>query len=60
MSTEFGFLVMDANQRIEAQQAIVRQLVSQRIDFARYYRRSLTLPPGTIELKEKSSKETTP
>lgn len=57
MSTEFNFLVMDANQRIEAQQALVRQLVSQKIDFARYQRRSLSLPPGTIEVKDRSRKE---
>jgi dTMP kinase len=46
MSTEFNFLVMDANQRVEAQQAIVRQLVSQGIDLGRFKRRSpLPLPP---------------
>ena len=28
MSTEFNFLVMDANQRVEAQQRIVRELVA--------------------------------
>jgi dTMP kinase len=32
MSTEFNFIVLDANQLIEAQQATVRELVSQRID----------------------------
>src|SRR5499427_10982090 len=40
MSTEFNFLVMDANQRVEAQQAIVRQLVSQGIDLNRFKRQS--------------------
>jgi len=46
MSTEFNFLVMDANQRVEAQQAIVRQLVSQGIDLNRFKRLSpLPLPP---------------
>src|SRR6476620_7739987 len=32
MSTEFNFLVMDANQRVEAQQKIVRELVMRRLD----------------------------
>src|SRR5664280_2150695 len=46
MSTEFDFIVIDANRRVEAQQAIVRQLISQRLDLARFKRRSpLPLPP---------------
>jgi len=32
MSTEFNFVVMDANQRIEEQQGLVRRLVETRID----------------------------
>ena len=32
MSTEFNFIVIDANQRVEKQQVLVRQLVSERID----------------------------
>jgi hypothetical protein len=47
MSTEFNFLVMDANQRVEAQQEVVRQLVRERIDLAHYKRRNpLPLPPA--------------
>ncbi len=46
MSTEFGFIVVDANQRVEAQQGIVRQLVSRRVDLDRFRRQSpLPLPP---------------
>jgi dTMP kinase len=46
MSTEFNFMVMDANQRVEAQQGIVRQLVSQRIDLSKFKRvNPLPLPP---------------
>jgi dTMP kinase len=46
MSTEFKFVVIDANRRVEAQQEIVRRLVSERIDLARYKRQSvLPLPP---------------
>jgi len=36
MSTEFNFLVIDANQRVEAQQSLVRQLVSARINLSQY------------------------
>src|SRR5881409_3358071 len=32
MSTEFNFLVLDANQQVEVQQSVIRQLVSARID----------------------------
>jgi dTMP kinase len=46
MSTEFNFNIIDANQRVEVQQGIVRQLVSQRIDLLRFKRQSpLPLPP---------------
>jgi dTMP kinase len=46
MSTEFNFNIIDANQRVEVQQGIVRQLVSQRIDLSRFKRKSpLPLPP---------------
>ena len=46
MSTEFKFSVIDANQRVETQQAVVRQLVSEYIDLARFKRKSLLpLPP---------------
>lgn len=36
MSTEFKFLVLDANERIETQQSIVRQLVADRIDLKKF------------------------
>lgn len=36
MSTEFRFVVMDANQRIEEQQGIVRRLVSAHVDLEGY------------------------
>jgi dTMP kinase len=38
MSTEFKFLIVDANQRVEAQQSLVRQLVTANIDLGRYMR----------------------
>jgi dTMP kinase len=36
MSTEFNFTVMDANQPIEAQQSVVRELVAARIDLSSF------------------------
>ena len=36
MSTEFNFTVMDANQPVETQQAIVRELIADRIDLASF------------------------
>ena len=47
MSGEFNFVVMDANQHVEKQQALVRKLVSERIDLKKFKRRSpLPLPPA--------------
>ena len=46
MGAEFNFVVTDANQNVETQQAAVRELVSQRINLARFKRLSpLPLPP---------------
>ena len=46
MSTEFDFFVIDANQRVEPQQALVRRLVSQKIDLKKFIRENpLPLPP---------------
>lgn len=36
MSTEFKFVVMDANQRVEAQQQIVRKLVEAKLDLSQF------------------------
>ena len=36
MSTEFGFVLMDANQRIEEQQGIVRKLVASHVNLEQY------------------------
>ena len=36
MSTEFKFLVIDANQAVEAQQSLVRQLVANKIDLSKF------------------------
>jgi dTMP kinase len=46
MSGEFKFIVMDANQNVEKQQAIVRKIVGERINLVRFRRRRpLPLPP---------------
>ena len=37
MSTEFNFVVIDANERVEVQQQVVRQLVQSQIDLSRYF-----------------------
>lgn len=36
MTSEFNFVVMDANQRIEEQQGLVRKLVADKIDFSKF------------------------
>lgn len=60
MSDEFKFVVMDANQNVEKQQAIFRKLVSEKIDLKKFRRRSpLPLPPAfePQELKKKEHEE---
>jgi dTMP kinase len=49
MSSEFNFTIIDANQRVEAQQSIVRKIVGQRIDLDEFRRHSpLPLPPPFV------------
>lgn len=59
MSTEFNFLVIDANKLVEAQQAIIRNLVTQRLDLARFRRaeRPALAPP---KLSRKAAKQEEP
>jgi dTMP kinase len=46
MSQEFDFVVLDANQRVETQQGIVRRVLGEQIDLDRFKRRTpLPLPP---------------
>jgi len=46
MSAEFNFIGMDANQNVEKQQALLRKIVGEKIDLAKFKRRSpLPLPP---------------
>src|SRR5712675_567916 len=37
MSTEFNFLVMDANEHIEKQQGVIRELVAQRVNLKNFH-----------------------
>lgn len=46
MSPEFNFVTIDASQRIEAQQVIVRQQLSKRIDLASFKDHQLYLSPA--------------
>ncbi len=51
MSTEFGFIVIDANKRVETQQSLVRQLVSNHLTLAKFKShkpRTLTAHPRPL------------
>jgi dTMP kinase len=53
MSEEFNFVIMDANQPVEAQQIQVRKLVCEKIDLKKFKRRSpLPLPPALSSIRE--------
>ena len=54
MSTEFNFTVIDANEPVETQQMVVRQLVSKRVDLAAYKRRKPAPPPPSVPLGRRS------
>ncbi len=57
MSSEFQFVVMDANQNVEKQQVLVRKLVSEKIELKKFKRRSpLPLPPS-LTMEEKVARE---
>jgi dTMP kinase len=52
MTTEFSFLMIDANQRVEAQQSVVRELIAARIDLSKYQRDAeMPLPPSSPQRK---------
>jgi dTMP kinase len=55
MSTESNFLVIDANQLVEQQQAVVRELVTQRLRLAEFRRaeRPPSKPPAEACKKSK-------
>jgi len=47
MSTEFNFLVVDANQLVEKQQELVRELVAHRLNLDDFRRAERPIPPPT-------------
>ena len=53
MSTEFNFIVLDANQLIEAQQATVRELVTQRLDLESFRHADRPAPKPARKLPRK-------
>src|SRR5437667_5474150 len=58
MSTEFNFLVIDANQSVEAQQSIVRELIAQRLGLENFHRAEQPLPAiPTPELPKRFKRE---
>lgn len=59
MSTEFNFIVVDANQLIEAQQATVRELVTQRLDLTSFQHpeRPVAKPPRAAARKIRKVEE---
>jgi dTMP kinase len=59
MSTEFNFIVIDANQPVEAQQTIVRDQVARRIDLAAF-RRGVAPPLPPVAAVAREAKWTPP
>jgi hypothetical protein len=57
MSTEFNFVVVDANQLIETQQSMVREIVSRRVDLAQFRRAER---PKLTERTKTVAKQTLP
>src|SRR5919106_5656499 len=47
MSTEFNFLVIDANQPVEVQQNVVRELITNSVDLAQFKREENYIKPQT-------------
>ena len=52
MSTEFKFLVIDANELVENQQALVRELVAQRINLGNFRRAERPLTKTTATTRK--------
>jgi dTMP kinase len=56
LSTEFRFLVIDANQPIEAQQAVIRDLVAVRVDLPSFVTENELAAPAKSALPRPTSK----
>src|SRR5438309_3689273 len=57
MSTEFDFLVIDANQMVEKQQVLVRELVQQRLGLEQFRRAERLLSPPIEESPRRVKRE---
>jgi len=58
MSTEFNFMVLDANQVVEKQQKVVRELIAQRLGLENFRRAEQPLPAiPTPELPKRFKRE---
>ena len=57
MSTEFDFLVIDANPIVERQQTLVRELVAQRLGLEQFRRAEAPSVAPTIELPKMFKRE---
>src|SRR3989449_10813229 len=57
MSTEFDFLVIDANQLVESQQTLVRELVAQRLGLEQFRRAEQPVPLSIAELPKRFKRE---
>ena len=56
MSTEFNFMLMDANQPIEAQQSIVRGLIAAKLDLSAFVSEASQSDSGASERASRSTK----
>lgn len=59
MSTEFNFLLVDANQLVETQQAVIRELVARRLNLEEF-RRAERPPPRRVSPMPRRVKEEEP
>jgi hypothetical protein len=57
MSTEFNFLVIDANQLVEKQQTLVRELVTQRLGVEQFRRPDRFVPAAVKEFSKRQRRE---
>jgi dTMP kinase len=57
MSTEFNFLVIDANQLVEKQQGLVRELVAQRLGLSRFRRAERPVVAATNHVPKRFKRE---
>jgi len=57
MTNEFNFLVIDANQTVEAQQNVVRELITNSVDLAQFKREENYIKPQARTPRKERWKE---